>query len=56
MHILRNKKTLVLFILSGFFITNAIVAEMIGSKLINYGGPFVQIVLVLILWPFVFHT
>lgn len=53
MHILRNKKTLILFILSGFFITNAIVAEMIGSKLINYGGPFINSI-GLILWPFIF--
>jgi len=53
MHILQNKKTLVLFILSGFFITNAIVAEMIGSKLINYGGPFVNSI-GLILWPSIF--
>lgn len=53
MHILQNKKTLVLFILSGFFITNAIVAEMIGSKLISYGGPFVNSI-GLILWPFIF--
>lgn len=53
MHILKNKKTLVLFILSGFFITNAIVAEMIGSKLISYGGPFVNSI-GLILWPFIF--
>ena len=53
MHILKNKKTLILFILSGFFIANTIVAEMIGSKLIHYGGPFVNSV-GLILWPFVF--
>lgn len=53
MHILKDKKTLVLFILSGFFIANTIVAEMIGSKLISFGGPFVNSV-GLILWPFVF--
>lgn len=53
MHILKDKRNLVLFILSGFFITNAIVAEMIGSKLINFGGPFVNSI-GLILWPFVF--
>jgi uncharacterized integral membrane protein (TIGR00697 family) len=53
MHILKNKKTFILFILSGFFIANTIVAEMIGSKLIHYGGPFVNSV-GLILWPFVF--
>lgn len=53
MHILKNKRNFVLFILSGFFITNAIVAEMIGSKLIHFGGPFDNSV-GLILWPFVF--
>jgi hypothetical protein len=53
MHILKDKKTFVLFILSGFFIANTVVAEMIGSKLINFGGPFVNSV-GLILWPFVF--
>ncbi|MCD6065290.1 MAG: putative transrane protein of unknown function [Bacteroidetes bacterium] len=53
MHILKDKKVFVLFILSGFFIANTVVAEMIGSKLINFGGPFVNSV-GLILWPFVF--
>lgn len=53
MQILKNKRTLVLFILSGFFIANTIVAEMIGSKLISFGGPFVNGVS-LVLWPFVF--
>lgn len=53
MQILRDKRTFVLFILSGFFIANTIVAEMIGSKLISFGGPFVNGVS-LVLWPFVF--
>ncbi len=53
MHILKDKKVLVLFILSGFFIANTIVAEMIGSKLISFGGPFINGVS-LVLWPFVF--
>ncbi|MDP2387854.1 MAG: queuosine precursor transporter [Bacteroidota bacterium] len=53
MHILKDKKVLVLIILSGFFIANTIVAEMIGSKLISFGGPFVNGVS-LVLWPFVF--
>ncbi|HEY1039370.1 MAG TPA: queuosine precursor transporter [Bacteroidia bacterium] len=53
MHILKDKKTLVLFILAGFFVANTIVAEMIGSKLIHFGGPFVNAVS-LVLWPFVF--
>ncbi|MES2588134.1 MAG: queuosine precursor transporter [Bacteroidota bacterium] len=53
MDILKDKKTFVLFILSGFFITNTIVAEMIGSKLISFGGPFINGTS-LVLWPFVF--
>lgn len=53
MHLLKDKKTFVLFILSGFFIANTVVAEMIGSKLISFGGPFVNGTS-LVLWPFVF--
>lgn len=53
MHILKDKRTLVLFILAGFFVANTIVAEMIGSKLISFGGPFINGVS-LVLWPFVF--
>lgn len=53
MHLLKDKKSFVLFILAGFFIANALVAEMIGSKLIHFGGPFVNGVS-LVLWPFVF--
>ena len=33
-----NKKQVVFTVLGGFFITNAIVAEMIGSKLIYFFG------------------
>jgi queuosine precursor transporter len=53
MHILKDKRTFILFLLAGFFIANTIVAEMIGSKLISFGGPFVNGVS-LVLWPFVF--
>lgn len=53
MHILKDKRTLILFILAGFFIANTVVAEMIGSKLISFGGPFVNGTS-LVLWPFVF--
>jgi uncharacterized integral membrane protein (TIGR00697 family) len=53
MNSLKSKKTTILILLSGFFITNTIVAEMIGSKLISFGGPFVNSV-GLVLWPFVF--
>lgn len=42
----------ILLILSGFFITNAIIAELISSKLIQL-GPFTTIVGILP-WPFVF--
>jgi len=54
MNILSNKKIFVLFILSGLFVTNAIIAEMISSKLGQF-GPFTAIV-GLIPWPIVFLT
>lgn len=48
----KTKKELVFIILSGIFITNAIVAELIGSKLI-FLGSFVMSVGILP-WPVVF--
>ncbi|HEY0030281.1 MAG TPA: queuosine precursor transporter [Bacteroidia bacterium] len=48
----RTKKELVFIILAGIFITNAIVAELIGGKLI-FMGPFVMSVGILP-WPVVF--
>ena len=47
-----TKKNKVFILLSGFFITNAVVAELIGSKLIQV-GPFVMSIGV-IPWPVVF--
>ena len=49
-----TKRDLVFLILSGFFITNAVLAEMVGGKLINI-GPFVATAGVLP-WPVVFLT
>lgn len=49
----RNKKDLVFLILAGFFITNAIVAEIIGGKLVRFFGIFTQSIGI-ILWPFIF--
>lgn len=50
----QTKKDLVYVVLAGIFITNAIVAELIGSKLI-YVGPYVMSVGILP-WPVVFIT
>lgn len=50
----QTKKDLVYVVLAGIFITNAIVAELIGSKLI-YVGSYVMSVGILP-WPVVFIT
>ncbi len=50
----RNNKEIVFIILAGIFITNAIVAELIGGKLIQI-GPFVMS-MGIIPWPLVFIT
>src|ERR1043165_9627290 len=50
---LNKRKDLVFIVLAGFFVTNAIVAELIGGKLINFFGVFTQSVGI-ILWPVVF--
>ena len=47
-----SKKNIVFLILSGFFITNAVVAELIGGKLIQI-GPF-ALSIGIIPWPVVF--
>jgi hypothetical protein len=52
---LTNKKDIVFLILAGFFITNAIIAEMIGGKLIMFFGIFTQSIGI-VLWPVVFIT
>lgn len=48
----KSKKELVFIILAGIFITNAIIAEMIGSKLIQI-GPFIMSIGI-VPWPVVF--
>ena len=50
----QSKKDLVYIILAGIFITNAIVAELIGGKLI-YVGPYLMSIGILP-WPVVFVT
>jgi len=50
---LRNKKDIVFLVLAGFFVTNAVVAELIGGKLIQFFGIFTQSIGI-ILWPVVF--
>jgi uncharacterized integral membrane protein (TIGR00697 family) len=52
--IFSSKRNLVYIILAGLFITNAIVAELIGAKLIHI-GPFVMSIGI-IPWPIVFLT
>lgn len=51
---LQTKKQLVYLVLAGIFITNAIVAELIGGKLLSI-GPFVMSIGILP-WPIVFLT
>jgi len=50
---LTNRKDIVFVILAGFFVTNAIVAELIGGKLVQFFGLFTQSIGI-ILWPVVF--
>lgn len=50
----QKRKDLVFFILGGIFITNALVAEMIGGKLFRLGGYTMS--LGVLLWPVVFLT
>ncbi|RTY84119.1 VUT family protein [Flavobacterium sp. LS1P28] len=50
----KTKKELVFVILAGIFITNAVIAELIGGKLIQI-GPFVMSIGILP-WPIVFLT
>ncbi|MBL7892376.1 MAG: queuosine precursor transporter [Bacteroidia bacterium] len=56
----NTRKDLVFIILAGIFITNAVVAELIGAKLIELGpffgmGPFIMSIGI-IPWPVVFLT
>ena len=48
-----NRKDIVFLVLAGFFITNAIVAELIGGKLVQFFGLFTQSIGI-ILWPVIF--
>ena len=50
----KSKREFVYIILAGIFITNAVVAELIGSKLIQI-GPFIMSIGI-IPWPVVFLT
>ncbi len=49
----NKRKDVVFIVLAGFFITNAIVAELIGGKLVQFFGLFTQSIGI-ILWPIVF--
>jgi uncharacterized integral membrane protein (TIGR00697 family) len=49
----KSRKDIVFIVLAGFFVTNTIVAELIGGKLIQFFGTFTQSVGI-VLWPFVF--
>src|SRR6187455_946375 len=50
---LTKRRDIVFIVLAGFFITNAIVAELIGGKLVKFFGLFTQSIGI-ILWPVVF--
>ncbi len=50
---LSNRKQLLFIILAGFFVTNTIVAELIGGKLVQFFGLFTQSIGI-VLWPVVF--
>jgi uncharacterized integral membrane protein (TIGR00697 family) len=50
---LNKRKDVVFLVLAGFFITNAIVAELIGGKLVQFFNLFTQSIGI-ILWPIIF--
>lgn len=50
---ITKRKDFIFVILAGFFVTNAIVAELIGGKLVTFFGLFTQSIGI-ILWPVVF--
>lgn len=50
---LKSRKDIVFLVLAGFFITNAIVAELIGGKLVQFFDLFTQSIGI-ILWPVIF--
>jgi queuosine precursor transporter len=49
----NRRKDIVFLVLAGFFVTNAVVAELIGGKIVQYFGTFTQSIGI-ILWPVVF--
>jgi uncharacterized integral membrane protein (TIGR00697 family) len=49
----KKRKDLVFILLAGFFVTNALVAELIGGKLVQFFGLFTHSIGI-ILWPIVF--
>lgn len=49
----NKRKDIVFLVLAGFFITNAIVAELIGGKLVQFFGLFTQSISI-IMWPIIF--
>ncbi len=49
----NKRKDIVFLVLAGFFVTNAIVAELIGGKLVQFFGLFTQSIGI-ILWPVIF--
>lgn len=49
----KSRKDLVFLVLAGFFVTNAIVAELIGGKLVQFFSLFTQSIGI-ILWPVIF--
>lgn len=49
----KSRKDLVFLVLAGFFVTNALVAELIGGKLVQFFGLFTQSIGI-ILWPVIF--
>lgn len=50
---IKKRKDFIFILFSGFFITNAVVAELIGGKLIRFFDLFTQSIGI-ILWPVVF--
>ena len=50
----QSKKDTVYVVLAGIFITNAVVAELIGGKLIHVGSAVMSIGI--LPWPIVFVT
>src|SRR3954471_12371699 len=50
----KSKREMIFIIMAGIFITNAVVAELIGGKLIHI-GPFIMSIGI-IPWPVVFLT